>query len=284
MTALSRFGGLQLRSVIDDVGAAAPDPSWAALLASGDVLGHCSSSLHLSLPQTAAAESSLLQAVDALSAALLGGGGTAFADMYRCWGWTSPEQYFAEMGAAQVMLLDVDHNDMDDRLAVLLLAWQMASASAALRAREPCHTCTLYCDVRTYEAAGGPTLWRSLRLAANVCAALPPGCGLELFVVLSDSSRAVQQAASYLGVDPDLNVLDKCTPGVGRLLRDAAGEAAGGVAGGCCGSWGRSLMGSATASLWVLAGVCASQMDDLETSLGHGGPRWNIFEQAGGGR
>ena len=271
-----KFGGLQLRSVIDTVGSA-PDAAWAQLLGSGDALEYSSTSFHLALPPTDAAEARLLEVVDALTSAL-GGGNPALENAYRCWGWESPGEYFAELGSSQVMVVDVDHNDLDDRLAVLLLAWQMASANTARRKLEPAagHACVLYLDARTYEGKAGETIWRTFRLAAKVRAALSPECGLELRVVVTDIARATHLAAEYLGVDSDADALDARSSGVGALLQ---GTSVGGLSA-CYSNWSEAFRGSAVVSLWLLGGLCAAQLSDAEAFLGAGESRCNVFEQA----
>ena len=274
-----RLSGMQLRSVIDVNVDRAPDCAWAKMLTSEDLVEHSSTKMQIALPKTEEAETRLLDVVVALADAL-GDENAALAAFYRCWGWAHADEYFAELGTSQVMVVDVDHNDLDDRLAILLLAWQMASANTERRRRQPSadHKCTLYLDVRTYEGASGSTIWRTLRLAVRVCAALPPSCGLELRLVCTDSTRAIALAADYLGVRADVAALEECAAGVGRLLQNADGG--GEPHGGCCRRWCDAVADSEVVSLWLLGGLCATQLADMQACLGAARPRWNIFEQA----
>ena len=110
-----RFSHLQLRSVIDGVDRA-PDATWAQMLRSEDAIVHSSTNMQLTLPQTEEAEVRLLQVVVALADAL-NAESAALATFYREWGWATADEYFEELGTSQVMVVDVDHNDLDDRLA-----------------------------------------------------------------------------------------------------------------------------------------------------------------------
>lgn len=76
----------------------------------------------------------------------------ALRGFYKKFGWVDPAQYFGALGEAQVMFVDTDHNDLDDRLAAVLVAYQMASANLDRRAKAAGSRCCLYLDCRTVAA------------------------------------------------------------------------------------------------------------------------------------
>ncbi|CAE8713810.1 unnamed protein product [Polarella glacialis] len=85
------------------------------------------------------------------------------SQFYLQFGWQSADEYFDTLGEAQIMLVDVDHNDRDDRFAIVLLAYQMASAAAASALKQ--RTCTLYLDGRSYENSDANMIKETRNLA-----------------------------------------------------------------------------------------------------------------------
>mmetsp|Transcript_122013 Transcript_122013/g.352528 ORF Transcript_122013/g.352528 Transcript_122013/m.352528 type:complete len:534 (-) Transcript_122013:101-1702(-) len=271
----AKFHFLQLRSVIDDPAmgdGAGADETWARLLASGRVRRHAEPCVNMALPSSEDAEQALLEAVEHLADAL--SSVQALRGLYRRLGWGSSEQYFEAMGPMQVMFVDTDYNDLDDRLAIMLLAYQMASANLDRRSKSAGARCCLYLDCRTYETTSGLTIWRTLRLAERLQRDLE-SAGLELVLVLSDRVAALGLIAGYLGCQAAYEALDQRAPGTGALLSGAA--SGGRVVPGLKDSWPtRSKV-----ALWILSGLCASQVDDITDGCEHkDGPRFVVFEQA----
>lgn len=270
-----KFQCLQIRSELlgaaESVGVGAADDRWSQLLGSDALVGHAETVVQLGLPSAAEAEQALLVAVEWLAEALLEE--ECFRNFYQTFGWTSAEDYFRELGEAQVMFVDVDHNDLDDRLAVVLLAYQIASANAERRTSSPAATCTLYLDGRAYEQAGA-TIWRTLRLA-TVLHALLSKHGLAVVPVYTDRAEAVRLAAEFLGVAPAISSLESRMPEMGSTLQ---GEGAGVLRPQLQGQWPATKGGRVT--LWLLSGLCALQVKDIVSGCEESGLSFHVVEQA----
>ena len=264
-----KFQHLQLRSLLDEP-FWPPDATWRAM-----GFGHAEERVDvpvlLALPSSERSEDALLGACEALAQVLAGERG--LEELCTCFGWPGGAEYFAALGETQVMLVDTDHNDLDDRLAIVLLAFQMASANAQRRAESPSSRCRLLLDARTYETRGGLTLHRTLRLAARLHVLLFTPHGLAVEVLLSDSARALTLVAGHLGVEPAHAAVNEAAAGVGdALLGDGPG---------CCRASLRECLGDgARAAIWLLSGVCAKQAADLEECSSLPRAHFVIFEQA----
>lgn len=244
----------------------------------GRLRGHAETGVLLSLPSSEQAEVSLLAAVEKLADAM--SNGTALGDFYAHFGWSSGEVYFEALGEAQVMLVDLDHNDSDDRLAIVLLAYQMASANLARRAKAPTAECTLLLDGRTYENSG-LTVWRTVRLAVRLHALLFKRCGLAVAPIFSDAQGALGRAAVYLGSSSATAEAERLAPGSGAELQQGSGPGA--IRPNFRGAWADAgAAGQRTVSLWILSGLCNEQAEDVRSgcSSASGGVRFVVFEQA----
>lgn len=250
----SKFGHMQLRSVLDKVGAA-PDPTWRDMVSTGAALISTDIVANVACPSTAAVEAVFLDALDHLAYAFESP--DAFMSFYRHFGWSSADEYFSARGEYQVMVVDVDHNDLDDRLAIIFLAYQVASANAERRKHSGGATCTICLDARTYETTCSISAWRVLELATRLEGTLTEIHGVFIDVVFTDRDRILCLAADYLGVPPKVEELERKIKGTGALLfRDGAGGT-------------RKNLIEPCASLpiitfWLLGGICAMQVADLE--------------------
>merc|ERR1719329_1487555 len=273
-----RFQLMQLRSVLDQLGAR-PDAAWQRLLQGGSVADETATEIEVALPLGGDCEAQFLESVEQIAESL--GSEESFVLFHKCFGWTSPEEYFASFGEVQVVMCDVDHNDSDDRLAIVLLAYQMASANACRRAardKGECLPgvdnlrCTLQLDIRSYQTVGGLSIWRTLRLA-GVLNNEPARRGLTVQVVVSDSLLALQLVADYLELD-----IGDAEESCGFSLDDRAVGAAHAfstIAANLQGSWQPGDLGT----IWLLSGACSSQAQDIEV-VREKGVRLNVIEQA----
>lgn len=263
----NRFHHMQLRSVLDSPGAA-PDHAWQAMLRSGCALSQVDTDVWLTLPGAAESEASLLGAIEALARAF-----ESHEDLlafHRHFGWTSPESYFSERGQNQVMVVDVDYNDVDDRLAIIVLAYQVASANAERRRHTPTATCRIFLDGRTYERSSGLTMWRTLELAARLRNILMSQAGIDIVPVLSEPEYILGAVASYLGVPATYSSLDARVPGTGDLLRSHCRE----DIRSCCAPGART-------TVWLLGGLCHKQVSDIGWVRDNvAGAHLTIYEQA----
>eukprot|EP00913_Durusdinium_trenchii_P032224 g30172.t1 len=142
---VEKFAQRQLRSVILEQSSS--DELWEGMCQSGLCEAHAEVKIDLALPSGKEAESSLLDAVEKLASGLRDR--AALRAFYKGFGWSDAQEYFSRMGETQVMVVDVDHNDSDDRLAIILLAFQVASANLERREAMPSATATIYLDART---------------------------------------------------------------------------------------------------------------------------------------
>ncbi|CAE7436755.1 unnamed protein product [Symbiodinium necroappetens] len=266
-TKADKFRNLQLRSMLDEPEAQLHD-TWAKMLESGLCQGFADVGIQLSLPSSAEAEELLLHGVERLAEALPAGkSGAAFAAFYKSFGWENPAEYFAAMGEHQVMLVDVDHNDSDDRLAVMLLACQVASANAERRISAPSATCKVYLDCRTYEHSG-LTLWRTVQLAARI-GAVTVQHGVEVVPVVSEPAAALELMAAYLKVANLFESLNGAAAGAGDTLRSAAQDLR-----------GLEVSAGRPVTVWILSGLCRAQVDDFDFAQKKLGVVFTFVEQA----
>lgn len=260
-TKAEKFAHHQLRSLLDE-GKASEDDPWEKMLLSGLCQLHAEVNIDLALPSSAEAEACLLSGVEQLSEAF---DKSNLRSFYKSFGWSDAKEYFSSMGETQVMLVDIDHNDSDDRLAIILLAFQAASANLErLEKGETEAKATILLDGRTYETAGGLTLWRSLQLASRLTAALAPG--VEVLPVISDSLSALKLMCSYLKVDASFEALNRTTTGTGDFFRSLKVEDL------------RAVKGAA--SVWMLSGLCTKQVEDFAFCQKNFGTRFTFIEQA----
>ena len=188
---------------------------------------------------------------------------------YQAIGWKNPEELFGTLGEHVVMIVDVDHNDSDDRLAIILLAFLIASANAHRRQARPDAAdawCSLLLDARTYESSG-LCLWRTAALGARLNRTLSP-CGLRVELIVGDAARALEHVAQYLGAESTQAAIDKRVAGAGELLGNGRPTLPSAL-------WGRPVV-----SVWVLGGLCAQQVDDLQHALEASSVRLSFCEQA----
>lgn len=274
----SKFERVQLRSVLDTRGGSA-DATWTRLLSSVSLLSHSETAIDLALPCGEDAEGALLSAVEAL-ADTMGPDDTALATFYQHFGWASPAEYFDAMGEAHVMLVDVDCNDSDDRLAIILLAYQLASANLARRQAmqladgQAPSECALFLDARTYEGRDvgfGIIAFRTARLAARLRAELGERCGLRIEVLFSDGARALRLVAEYLAAASSGAALEEEIASVVVFFQ-------GGSSGACRDNF-RGIPASNGGTVWLLSGMCRQQVDDLQHEALEG-KRLRIVEQA----
>ncbi|CAE7551502.1 unnamed protein product [Symbiodinium natans] len=266
-TKADKFQNLQLRSLLDDP-ESKPHDAWAQMLDSGLCQGFADVRIQMSLPSSAEAEELLLHGVERLAEALPASkSGTAYAAFYKSFGWESPAEYFTAMGEQQVMLVDVDHNDSDDRLAIVLLACQVASANAERRLSTPDAACKVYLDCRTYEHSG-LTLWRTVQLAARISAMTAPH-GVEVTPVISNPSAGLELIAAYLKVGSYFDALNSTAAGAGEALRCAAQDLR-----------GLSTAAGRPVSVWILSGLCSAQVDDFDYAQKKLGILFTFIEQA----
>lgn len=263
-----RFQLMQLRSVLDQPGAP-PDATWRRLLDGGAVAEEIAIELEVALPDGKDCEAKLLSSVEKLAEAF--GSEESLTLLYKSFGWSSPEEYFAALGVVQVVMCDVDHNDSDDRLAIVLLAFQMASANACRRLQPAGGVdarCTLQLDVRSYQTVSGLSIFRTLRLAAVLTGELARH-GLAVQVLVSDSASALQLMADYLELPPNASAeaLDEVAAGCSHIFKAAVADLRG--------SWQPGELGT----IWLLSGVCGPQARDIE-SIRERGVRLNLIEQA----
>eukprot|EP00927_Polykrikos_kofoidii_P034594 TRINITY_DN29321_c0_g1_i1.p1 TRINITY_DN29321_c0_g1~~TRINITY_DN29321_c0_g1_i1.p1 ORF type:complete len:498 (-),score=66.31 TRINITY_DN29321_c0_g1_i1:667-2160(-) len=283
--------GLQIRSVLDEPGSP-HDETWGTLLTSGFVLAHSTTQLQLALPGSAASEACFTEVLEALAEALSPSTEDfctkRFVQFYRHFGWDNAAQYFDTMGSCQVAFVDTDHNDLDDRWAIVLLACQMASANLArieaggetattsATRTQPSPRCTLLCDCRTYETSG-IVIWRTLRLCARLTSAFEV-CGLGVEIVVSDRTRALSVCAEYLGVVAEHGALDGVVEGAGWAL-DVSNTGPGSAQ-----TTLRSRLSCDAVivmSVWLMSGLCEQQVEDLESvSAAHPQMLLRIYEQA----
>jgi len=260
-TKAEKFAHHQLRSLLDE-GKASEDDPWEKMLLSGLCQLHAEVNIDLALPSSAEAEACLLSGVEQLSEAF---DKSNLRSFYKSFGWSDAKEYFSSMGETQVMLVDIDHNDSDDRLAIILLAFQAASANLErLEKGETEAKATILLDGRTYETAGGLTLWRSLQLASRLTAALAPG--VEVLPVISDSLSALKLMCSYLKVDASFEALNRTTTGTGDFFRSLKVEDL------------RAVKGAA--SVWMLSGLCTKHVEDFAFCQKNFGTRFTFIEQA----
>ncbi|CAK9103347.1 Hypothetical protein (Fragment), partial [Durusdinium trenchii] len=177
---------------------------------SGLCEAHAEVKIDLALPSGKEAESSLLDAVEKLASGLRDR--AALRAFYKGFGWSDAQEYFSRMGETQVMVVDVDHNDSDDRLAIILLAFQVASANLERREAMPSATATIYLDARTYEHAGALTLWRTLQLATRLTRVLSP-LAVQVLPIMSDLPTAFELIAGYLKVEKRGAALNEVSKG-----------------------------------------------------------------------
>merc|ERR1719424_506376 len=189
--------------------------------------------------------------VNALAAAL--NSSEAFSGFYLRFGWSNFEEYFAALGESQLMVVDVDHNDSDDRLAIVILAYQMASANAARRLANPDASCTLLLDGRTYATSSGLCMWRTLVLTSRLNR-LSGKHGLSVQPILGERGLVLDLVANYLKLGPmgelgQVSALDERAVGTGSML----------VTDGAGGSWsdlGSCWSDKTMSAVWVLGGLC----------------------------
>ena len=241
-----------------------PDPAWSGLLAHPKLEKSSAATVHVCLPSTESAEAILCDILGNLAQAM-----ETPEAFYRKCGWGSPDELFAALGELVVMIVDVDHNDSDDRLAIIILAYQIASANAERRQTRPDATCTVLLDVRTYESSG-ICVWRTAALSARLQQALASS-GLRVQMVLAEPQQAIEDLTDYLRIDSQ--GMDQLVSGTGHMLThsrrslcDWAGQPP---------YWGSSLV-----SIWVLGGLCAKQVADLEEAVHSSGVQLAVFEQA----
>ncbi|CAJ1403900.1 unnamed protein product [Effrenium voratum] len=182
-------------------------------------------------------------------------------------GWSDAPEYFQAMGDNQVMLVDVDHNDSDDRLAIILLAFQVASANAERRKLSADACSFLYLDARTYSSSG-LTLWRTLQLATRLSMALAP-YGVEVLPLLQ-GEHALEHIAKYLKVAETPESLNDLVPGAGDMLRLAQRKQ----------DLQSCLPPRSTARVWMLSGLCQTQVQDLDRCHKELGIQFSFIEQA----
>eukprot|EP00747_Dinoflagellata_sp_TGD_P004233 gnl/TRDRNA2_/TRDRNA2_110919_c1_seq1.p1 gnl/TRDRNA2_/TRDRNA2_110919_c1~~gnl/TRDRNA2_/TRDRNA2_110919_c1_seq1.p1 ORF type:complete len:416 (-),score=71.02 gnl/TRDRNA2_/TRDRNA2_110919_c1_seq1:37-1140(-) len=163
------------------------------------------------------------------------------------------------------MVVDTDHNDIDDRLAIILVAYQMASANIERQKQNADSRCTLFLDSRTYESSS-VTLWRTLRLAARLDRELG-FFGFSVVPVISDRQRALDGIASYLRIPAESVNLDARAAGAGTMLMHAVQNLR---------SW---FVRDAKVSIWLISGVCEQQVEDMELNV-KAGIRFTLYEQA----
>jgi hypothetical protein len=154
MSRAERFHGLQLRSVLDAPGSLEPDPAWQQLLAHPMLVSNAAVPVRVAFPSTAEAEVCWCETLHTLAKAFACQTAPLF---YQTMGWSTPEEIFSALGERVLMIVDVDHNDSDDRLAIIILAFLLASANLHKRqlqsdAADAC--CTLVLDSRTYDSSG----------------------------------------------------------------------------------------------------------------------------------
>jgi len=245
------------------------------MLASGMAVDNTDALMQVALPESAEAEAGTLEIVEHLTTAVTSG----CAGFYKMFGWGSADEYFREQGLCQAMLVDLDHNDLDDRLAIVLLAFQMASANLdrktsgedEMSPKEE-KRCMLLLDGRTYEKeAGSPTIWRILRLSFRLNSILG-GCGLKIVPVLSDRMSALELCASYVGVPANLEALDTRVAGISMMLQDDTDMLRSSLQG----VWAEGDV----ASLWIMSGLCAAQVQDVELLLATPALKLSLFEQS----
>lgn len=260
-TKAEKFAHHQLRSLLDE-GKVSEDDPWEKMLLSGLCQLHAEVNIDLALPSSAEAEACLLSGVEQLSEAF---DKTNLRSFYKSFGWSDAKEYFSSMGETQVMLVDIDHNDSDDRLAIILLAFQAASANLErLEKGETEAKATILLDGRTYETAGGLSLWRSLQLATRLTAALAPS--VEVLPVITDSLSALKLMCSYLKVDASFEALNRSAAGAGDFFRSLKVQDLRAVKGAC--------------SVWMLSGLCTKQVEDFAFCQKNFGTRFTFIEQA----
>jgi len=178
-----------------------------------------------------------------------------------------------------VMLVDVDHNDLDDRFAIILLAYQMASASLEQRnaGEAEGNDCRLLLDGRTYQTQSGVVVWRVLRLAARLNRILGP-CGLCVEPVFSSRDGVIKLCSAYLEVDATASALDAVVPGVGQFLGLEAGSAPTNAR--LRTTFAELPAGTSSLSVWVLSGLCDVQIDDISALAKLPELTLNVIEQA----
>ena len=255
---------MQLRSVLALQGAA-PHADWVQLLTNQDV--RCSSSLdvHVALPSTEQAEScfraTIVQLAEALTQHSVGPG------FYRHFGWTRPEQLFEQMGEQVVMLVDTDHNDTDDRLAIILLAYMLASANNERRQQQSDATCRLFLDIRSYESEG-LVVWRTAALAARLNDVLQ-SAGVQIQLVLTHPAEALQFAAKYMKLPAEAAALDRVVSGAATAIDLDS-----------CSDLSECWATSTVVSIWLLSGVCKNQVEDIKQAVESHDVQLVVMEQA----
>eukprot|EP00928_Gymnodinium_smaydae_P065465 TRINITY_DN48604_c0_g1_i1.p1 TRINITY_DN48604_c0_g1~~TRINITY_DN48604_c0_g1_i1.p1 ORF type:complete len:476 (-),score=61.84 TRINITY_DN48604_c0_g1_i1:148-1575(-) len=266
----AKFHHIYFRSVLDEPEAIeTPDAQWAKLLASGDVIAHVAAKIQVATPESVHAETSLVGVVNSLAEAL--SSPEALKTFYQHFGWANPGEYFGALGESQLMVVDVDHNDSDDRLAIVMLAYQMASANMERRLSNPSASCTLLLDARTYAEASGLCMWRTLVLVARLNRLLGDH-GLSVEPVFGDRRQVLKKIAEYLKLPEETSSLNERIDGIGSILeKDGRG-----------GSWSSlstCWLDDAVSSVWILGGLCAAQISDLET-YARKGKHLLLIEQA----
>lgn len=249
----AKFNHLQLRSVLDSAGAE-PDETWRKMIESGASLAHVDINAHVALPKTEPVEEGFLETLERLAESIESE--ESFSVFYRHFGWNSPEEYFGARGESQVMIVDVDRNDLDDRLAIILVCYQAASANSARRKSSPDSTCRVCLDSRTYEDTCAITVWRVLELAARLRQALT-SYGLYIEPVFTNREQILELVVNYLNVPLKLEALEERVIGTGKLLFK---EGAGGTRSSlieCC-------LDESRVTVWLLGGICPKQVADLE--------------------
>eukprot|EP00434_Breviolum_minutum_P014742 symbB.v1.2.012999.t1/scaffold912.1/size152940/5 len=259
-TKAEKFRHHQLRSVLDD--GKVEDEPWENMRLSGLCQAHAEVNIHLLLPSSEEAEASLLSGVEHLSDAFKG---SELPNFHKRFGWSNWKEYFGSMGETQVMLVDVDHNDSDDRLAIILLAFQVASANLERRQEVKDARARILLDGRTYETGGGLTLWRTLQLATRLTEALEPH-GVDVQPVVTDTAFALQLISSYLKVQSSFDALNSITKGTGNVLRSLTLQDL------------REVRGNV--SVWILSGLCKKQVEDFSYCQKKLGTKFTFIEQA----
>eukprot|EP00931_Biecheleriopsis_adriatica_P056522 TRINITY_DN33490_c0_g2_i1.p1 TRINITY_DN33490_c0_g2~~TRINITY_DN33490_c0_g2_i1.p1 ORF type:complete len:483 (+),score=111.73 TRINITY_DN33490_c0_g2_i1:56-1504(+) len=258
-----KFEHMQLRSVLDDVGSEA-DETWERMIKHELCMSNIDVKIQLALPSSSEAEECLLRSVEQLAEAL--DGVEAFVKFYKSFGWSDPEAYFEHFGQSLVMIVDVDHNDSDDRLSIILLACQVASANA--HRGDAAKTFTVFLDARTYETKSGLTMWRTLQLAARLNHVLAE-YGVVVRPVFTDCKSILGLISEYLKVPAELSALEARVPGTAALLREDSSV-----------SLPELLAGQKRVTVWLLGGICKKQVEDLKQCCQSGGTHFVLYEQA----
>mmetsp|Transcript_22816 Transcript_22816/g.52179 ORF Transcript_22816/g.52179 Transcript_22816/m.52179 type:complete len:525 (-) Transcript_22816:60-1634(-) len=266
-----KFHHMQLRSVLD-ISGAAPDDAWAKMLASGAATHQVATTVRVSLPETRVAENQLLDSIDHLADSFTKSSSSGAA-LCRHFGWEDPASFFRCLGEAQVMIVDVDHNDLDDRVAIIMIAFLMASANVERWHQCRSNRCTLLLDARTYERSSPLSTWRTLRLASRINAVLRDTFGVAVQPVFTDPSKVLQDIAAHLGVPAESSALDGKVPDTGGMLVRTGWGAVSTSIVGC-------LQPRGSAAVWLIGGLSAKTVQDLAHCAKEEKIHFSVFEQA----